>query len=149
MAVESEFPRTLAAHRPESAAPAGGATRGTVEGAVVRSSARAESPGAPASAVVAHGRIREARVRVVAPPVGVTIVIIVVVKIIVVVVVTFSSVSIQLGLTERNPNRNPIVREREREKEKWVMLCVPLLRWSDTSCLSGLRCYAPLDTTQS
>lgn len=148
MAVESEFPRTLAAHRPESAAPAGGATRGTVEGAVVRSSARAESPGAPASAVVAHGRIREARVRVVAPPVGVTIVIIVVVKIIVV-VVTFSSVSIQLGLTERNPNRNPIVREREREKEKWVMLCVPLLRWSDTSCLSGLRCYAPLDTTQS
>ena len=118
MAVESEFPRTLAAHRPESAAPAGGATRGTVEGAVVRSSARAESPGAPASAVVAHGRIREARVRVVAPPVGVTIVIIVVVvKIIVVVVVTFSSVSIQLGLPERNPNRNP--RERERERRSW------------------------------
>jgi len=118
VAVESEFPRTLAAHRPESAAPAGGATRGTVEGAVVRSSARAESPGAPASAVVAHGRIREARVRVVAPPVGVTIVIIVVVvKIIVVVVVTFSSVSIQLGLPERNPNRNPRERERERRNE--------------------------------
>lgn len=147
MAVESEFRGTLGAHRPESSAPAGRAMRGTIEGAVVRSSAGAESPGALARVVVAHGRIREARVRVVAPPVGVTIVIIVVVKIIVVVVVTFSSVSIQLGLTERNPNRNPIVREREREKEKWVMLCVPLLRWSDTSF--WLRCYATLNTTQS
>lgn len=113
MAVESEFHRTFPAHRPESSSPSRRATWRTVEGAVVRGSARAETGRTPARIVVVHGRIGEA------PPIRVTIVIVVVE---IIVVVTVSSVPLQLGVTERNPNENPSEIKRT-EKFDVPLLC--------------------------